>query len=80
MKSTSVSGQSQPSFNRSQAHRAFISPFENLARISFRSAGFMLPDTAYAMPPRSLIIAAICSACLTLAQKITVRFLLTYSI
>ena len=79
MNSTSVSGQSQPSLSRSQAHIALISPFWNFTSISLRSDDFILPLTAAAVTPRSLIISAICSACFTLAQNMTVRLPLTYS-
>ena len=80
MNSTSVSGQSQPSFSKSQAHST--SSFFCAKRwvASLRSASFMLPDTASAGTPRSFSSAAICSACLMDAQKMTVRLSRTNSI
>ena len=80
MNNTSVSGQSQPSFSRSQAHSTSSFFWANRWVASLRSASFMPPETASAGTPRSFSSAAICSACLMDAQKMTVRLSRTNSI
>ena len=79
MNNTSVSGQSQPSFSRSHAHRTFIYPCAKRVKMRFRSKEFILPDTAATDTPLLRKSSAIVSACLTETQKTTVRLFLTKS-